>query len=91
MATDITITLNDAKEAVLLRMTNDYNRERRATSPSWVDLTPVQFFRQWLLELVESRAADYLQKDRMGLKAAYEKATIQEQTTINGILDKYRT
>lgn len=87
MATSITTNLNDEDEAVLNRLATEYNT---STLPAPEQLTPAQFFRQYVRDWLRSQASRFLEKDQVGMRAAYRLATPEEQAAVDVILDKYR-
>jgi len=89
MAIDITINLNDEREAALVRMTNEANAER-AWDASYTPLTPAQFLRRKVRDDLDHAASQYADRDRLSLREAYKQATPQEQAQIDAILNRYR-
>jgi hypothetical protein len=86
MAADITVNLNDADEAILDRLTAEWN-----ANPANADdqLTKAQFFRQHARDWIRSHRSRFTDLDNARLAFVYSQATAEEQATIDAIRDKY--
>jgi hypothetical protein len=87
MAVDITISLTDAREATLGRLTAAFN-----SVPANVNqpVTPAQFMRQFVKDWLDLDQRQFDDNQRLKLRAAYLLATPSEQAAIDLILNKYR-
>ena len=83
MAQDITLTLDDPREVELLALTTDYNR----LFPN-EQLSPSQFMRQHIRSWLDTSAAQRTDADKLGLRARYKLASVEDQRTIDAILAK---
>lgn len=88
MATDITINLDDTREAELLKLTEEANVILRRLGQS--EVSPSQFLRRDVRERLDLSAQQRLDAEKLGLRAAYKLATPAEQAQIDAILSKYR-
>jgi hypothetical protein len=87
MAADITVNLNDADDAVLIRLTAEYNANPLNVSNP---LTKAQFFREHTRDWIRSHRSRFFQFDSDRDQSAKEKATDAEKAIIESILSKYR-
>jgi hypothetical protein len=87
MATNISTNINDEDEVVLNRLVAEWNIDPVNAGDQ---LTPAQFFRQHARDWLRMNAARYAAEDQIGMRAAYRLATLEEQATIDTILDPYR-
>lgn len=85
MALNVTVNINDADEVILNKYTARYNVFHKLDPQ-----TPSQLVRQEIRDWIRANEALLAEEAKIGLKAAYEKATLTEQTQIDAILQKYR-
>jgi len=88
MATNITINLDDAREAELVKLTAEANAV--VVDPS-ERVTSAQFLRREVRARLDLSAAQRDDSERLRLRQLYNSATPEEQASIDAILLKYRT
>lgn len=84
MALDVTVNLTDDREKELVKLTNEWNRgfpEQR---------TPAQMLRAQVRDWLDLSAQQRVDAEKLGLRAAFKLATLEEQAQIDAILAQYR-
>lgn len=87
MATDITINLNDEREAELKQLTEEANR--LILDPTQ-QLTPAQFVRQEVRARLDASAAQRADRERVRLRAVYNAASVEDKAVIDSLIAKYQ-
>lgn len=86
----VTVTTTAVQDAAAQRYVAEYNARQREMNPAWVDITAVQWFRQFVDERLNKLAADYSRDDTTTKIEAYRLASTDDKATIDGILAKYQ-
>lgn len=87
MAASITVNLNDADEALLVKITDEYN----ALVPNNpAPLSPAQMLRQTIRDWLRTHSDRYAEIARLTLREAYRKASAEDQAAVDALLAKYR-
>jgi hypothetical protein len=81
-------TTTAEEDAAIIHSTQIFNAGPEKQS---APLTPRQFVELHLRQLLNVWLGRYREAQRATRRELYEKATVEDQTTIDGILDKYRT
>jgi hypothetical protein len=86
VAAQITINLSDSDEALLNKITAEHN----GAIPNQPNpLTPAQMLRQTVRDWLRTFAERYSERDRLGMRKAYNLATAEERAQIDAILAPY--
>jgi hypothetical protein len=85
MARDITVNINDADDAILVRLTDEFNAAQTAINPAHEPESPAQFFRGHARGWIRSHRTRFTDQDNTRLKAVYDAATVEEKATIDAI------
>ena len=87
MAAAITVNLNDADEALLGKITTEFN----ALVPNNpAPLTNAQMLRQTIRDWLRTNADRYAEVARLTVREAYRKASAEDQAAVDALLAKYR-
>lgn len=89
MAT-ITITTTNLQDVAATRYAAEFNLEQRSLHSDWVDVTPLQWFKLFLNNKLDSLVAYYKDLDTTTKIEAYAKASDADKATIDNILAKYQ-
>lgn len=84
MALDVSITLNDAQQAELEKLTTDHNRGFPGAN-----LTPRQKARNILQEHLDVSAQQRVDTEKLGFRQVYNVATPEDKAVMDAMRAKY--
>ncbi len=85
MAIDVTITLNDARQAELQKLTDEHN----LLFPIGGPLTLTQKARNILREFIDLSASQRVDTEKLGFRAVYNAASAEDKATMDALKTKY--